>query len=185
MPQTPRQRLRELFDRVDAFFDRTAARFPGPGGITCHAGCADCCRRFSVTALEAEVIAEGLASLPAATRAALAARAAEETDACPALEADGRCAVYAFRPVICRTHGLPIRFAADQEARPHDRRSLPVVDACPRNFGGTDLASLPPGAVLDQATVSTVLGALDAARSAETGRPRGERVAVATLLGTP
>ncbi len=178
---TARARLGELFAKVDAFFDRAAARFPGPEGITCHAGCADCCRRrFSVTAVEAEGIAEGLASLPAAAREALAGRATGgDPGVCPALGEDGRCAIYAFRPVICRTHGLPIRFAAEPSAGP---RRLPVVDACPRNFGGRDLASLPGDGVLDQTTLSTVLGAIDAARADEVGRPRGQRIALAALL---
>jgi hypothetical protein len=189
---TPRTRLTELFARLDALFARTAARFPGPSGITCRAGCADCCRRFSVTRLEAEAIAEGLASLPEETRAALAARASQDTDTCPALEADARCVIYAFRPAICRTHGLPIRFSA-AGAPVHDGgsagsapkppgRSLPVVDTCPRNFSGRDLDALPPDAVLDQETLSTVIGALDAARADEAGRPRGERVGIAELL---
>jgi hypothetical protein len=200
-PPSARERLLDLFAKVDAFFEQAALRFPGPSGITCHAGCADCCRRFSVTTLEAQVIAEGLAGLPAATRSALAARAAEHTDACPALEPDGRCAIYPFRPILCRTHGLPIRFdphgggagpptppEAGDSGSPalspiHRRRSLPVVDACPKNFRGHDLASLPAGAVLDQTTLSTMLAALDAASSVETGRSRGERVAVAAVLG--
>jgi Fe-S-cluster containining protein len=176
-PPTARGRLGELFAKVDAFFDRAAARFPGPTGITCRAGCADCCRRFSVTALEAEVIAEGLASLPAEARDVLSARAkGGDPGVCPALEGDGRCAIYAFRPVICRTHGLPIRFAS------RAARSLPLVDACPRNFHGRDLGSLPSGTVLDQTTLSTVLGALDAAHAEETGCPRGTRREIAALL---
>jgi uncharacterized protein len=178
---SPRARLFELFAKVDAFFGRAAARFPGADGITCHAGCADCCRRrFSVTAVEAEVISEGLASLPSAAREALARRARSgDPGTCPALEDDGRCAVYAFRPVICRTHGLPIRFAAEPGAGP---RQLPIVDACPKNFGHRDLASLPGDGVLDQATLSTVLGAIDAARADEAGRPRGERIEIEMLV---
>jgi hypothetical protein len=179
---TARERLAALFAKVDAFFDGAAARFPGADGITCHAGCADCCRRFSMTAVEGEIVSAGLASLPAATRGAIAQRARHgNPDTCPALEADGRCAVYAFRPVICRTHGLPIRFAAEPVlAAGH--RQLPVVDACPRNFGGRDLTSLPGDAVLDQTVVSTVLGAIDAARADEAGRPRGERVSIEALV---
>jgi len=171
-----RARLAELFAKVDAFFDAASRRLPGADGITCHAGCADCCRRrFSVTAVEAEAIAEALAALPAEARATLAERARSEGEgACPALESDGRCAIYEARPVICRTHGLAIRF--------RDERSLPVLDACPRNFGGRDLAGLPAAAVLDQETLSTVLGAVDAARAAELGRPRGERVEIARIL---
>jgi uncharacterized protein len=177
-------RLRELFAKVDAFFARTAEAFPAPSGITCHAGCTDCCQqRLSVTAIEAEVIEEGLAALAPEVREALAARARSPNPECPAL-LDGRCAIYAFRPVLCRTHGLPIRYANGAEGGP---RRLPVVtgahvDACPRNFVGRDLASLPTSGVLDQATVSLVLGAIDAARADELGRERGKRVDLAFLL---
>src|SRR5262249_10441631 len=156
-------------------------RHPGPAGITCHTGCSDCCqRRFSVTAIEAEVVAGALAALPASTREAMAARALAGGDACPALEVGddggvpdhaelrtasssaphtpgGRCAIYEVRPLVCRSHGLPIRFTED------GRRSLPLVDVCPRNFVGQ--GTLPADAVLDQTTLSTVLGALDAARA--------------------
>ena len=174
---TPRERLDALYARLDAFFDRVKARHGGPSGITCRAGCADCCRRFSVTALEAEAVAEGARSLPEEVRSRVAARARAAGVVCPALEEDGRCAVYAFRPSICRTHGLPIRFLAPSP------RALPVLDACPRNFGGVDLGGLPAEDVLDQAKVSTVIGALDAARAAEVGRARGERVEMARVLG--
>ena len=137
------------------------------------------------------MITEGLASLPAEAREALAARATGgDPRVCPALEGDGRCAIYSFRPVICRTHGLPIRFArpltpalTTGALRPNPgARSLPIVDACPRNFAAAISPSLPADAVLDQTTLSTVLGALDAARAAETGRPRGEREEIAALV---
>jgi hypothetical protein len=174
---TPRERLEALYGRLDAFFERVKARHGGPSGVTCRAGCSDCCRRFSVTALEAEAIAEGARALPEEVRGRVAARAREEAEARPALEEDGRCAVYASRPAICRTHGLPIRFAGPSP------RSLPMIDACPRNFGGVELGGLPAEDVLDQATVSTVIGALDAARAAEVGRARGERVEMTRALG--
>lgn len=182
-PPSARARLGELYAKLDGFFTRAHARYPE--GITCHTGCADCCRRrFSVTGLEASVLAEALAALPADRRRELAHRARSgDLGVCPALDGDGRCALYAARPAICRSHGLPIRFSAPP-AQP-GARSLPVIDACPRNFVGQDLASLAsvdPSAVLDQTTLSTVLGALDAAHAAELGRARGERVEIADLL---
>jgi Fe-S-cluster containining protein len=173
-----RARLAALFAKIDTFF--TAAEAREGAAITCHAGCSDCCRRFTVTGLEAEVIREGLGALPAARRDELAIRAADPTtDVCPALDADGRCAIYAHRPVICRTHGLPIRFTEQRAGR-----SLPMLDACPKNFVGRDLASVSPASVMDQTTLSTILGALDAADAAATGRSRGERVAIVELLAT-
>jgi hypothetical protein len=174
-----RVRLDALFAKIAAFFTAVTAR--EGAAITCHAGCSDCCRRFTVTELEAEVIREGLAALAAPRRAELASRAREaDTTVCPALDADGRCAIYAHRPVICRTHGLPIRFT-----EPRAGRSLPMIDACPKNFVGQDLAAVSPASVMDQTTLSTILGALDAADAAATGRSRGERVAIEALLAAP
>jgi Fe-S-cluster containining protein len=180
---TPEDRLVDLFAKVDAFFAKTAASFPGPAGVTCHAGCDDCCqRRFSVTPLEAQAIALAVRAMPPLEREALrGAVAASSGPACVAL-VGGRCAFYAVRPIVCRTHGLPIRFA------PAAPRALPMVDeassidACPRNFRGADIATLPTSAVLDQTTLSTLLGALDAARADAAGVPRGDRVDLAELL---
>ena len=176
---TARDRLAELTAKIDAFFARAQARYPGPSGITCAAGCNDCCRRFSVTALEAEILEDTLAYLAPEARERLTRRARLDEEACPALDPDGRCALYAARPLICRSHGLPIRFAP---LSPAGARSLPVIDACPRNFDGVDLAGLDPSTILDQATVSTVLAALDAARSRELGVAGRERVEIAGLL---
>ena len=171
-----RAHLDALFAKVEGFFAAAEAR--EGAAITCHAGCSDCYRRFSVTALEAEVVSEGLAGLTAARRAELSTRARDDTTTvCPALDEGGRCAIYAHRPVICRTHGLPIRFTEERAGR-----SLPMLDACPKNFVGRDLAGVSPASVMDQTTLSTILGALDAAHADETGRPRGERVGIVELL---
>jgi uncharacterized protein len=174
-----RAHLAALFAKIEAFFGAAQAR--EGAAITCHAGCSDCCRRFTVTGIEAEVIREGLAALDATRRDELATRARDAaTDVCPALDLDGRCAIYAHRPVICRTHGLPIRFTEVRAGR-----SLPMLDACPKNFVGVDLAGVSAASVMDQTTLSTIVGALDAADAGETGRARGERVAIADLLAAP
>ncbi len=74
MHRTPRERLHELFTKVDAFFASASAR--NGGRMACRTGCSDCCRRrFSVTSIEADAIREALAALPEADRAALAERA--------------------------------------------------------------------------------------------------------------
>lgn len=186
----PRAHLAALYEKLEAFF--TAARARYGEQLTCKAGCSSCCeRRFSVTTIEAEVIREGLAALAAASparRGELARRASDVTaSACPALDPDGRCAIYEARPAICRTHGLPIRFGS-AGAREHDgeatkeARRLPIIDACPKNFVGQDLAALDPSAVLDQEKLSLVLGALDLAFTTAARLPRGERVELTALL---
>lgn len=164
----------ELLAKVDAFFARTRARYAG--ALECAPGCTDCCRGgLTLTGIEAEYLRRGIATLPPEARRALAQRAeAPGGAACPALEPDGCCGVYAWRPLVCRTHGLPIRFR-----RPG---SLPLLDACPKNFRGYDLAEIDADCVLDQQTLSTLLGALDAAHADVTGHARGERVALADVL---
>ena len=170
-----RERYRELAAKLDAFFERVQSRYGG--AMQCRAGCSGCCRvRLSVTALEASVLREGLAQLPEAERARLAERARRaDTGACPALEADGRCAVYAWRPLVCRSHGVPVRFREPGGAA--------SVSACELNFAqGAQLPEVASDCVLDQTTVSTVLGALDAAYADARGAPRGERLRLDALL---
>jgi Fe-S-cluster containining protein len=78
-----------------------------------------------VTALEAErirsanpeLLEEGLPGPPGA---------------CAFLDDEGSCRIYADRPLICRTQGLPLRvFFEDEEGDVAERR-----DICPLNLGG-------------------------------------------------
>ncbi|PTL80707.1 YkgJ family cysteine cluster protein [Vitiosangium sp. GDMCC 1.1324] len=171
-----RERYRELAAKVDTFFTRVQSRHGS--AMQCKAGCTACCHvRLSVTALEASVIREGLAGLPEEERVRLAHRAKQGAPgACPALEADGRCAIYTWRPLVCRSHGVPIR-----HREPDGETS---VSACEKNFeAGAGLPDVSPDCVLDQTTLSTVLGALDAAYADARGARRGERIRLDTLLG--
>ncbi|HWQ36114.1 MAG TPA: YkgJ family cysteine cluster protein [Blastocatellia bacterium] len=102
--------------------------------LNCRAGCSACCHHhLSVFPVEAAQIKEAIASLPAETQQTLKRQAAavrerearNEPVACPLLVND-RCAIYAARPVICRTQGLPLLYEA---ADGHQE-----VDFCPLNF---------------------------------------------------
>lgn len=158
-------RLRELTRKVDGFFDRVAARHGTD--MQCHTGCADCCGvRLTITAVEAAAIRAHAAAMDPAARARLATEA--DATRCAALDAAGRCKIYDARPLVCRSHGVPIRLT---------RRGLPVVQSCHRNFRTTT-----PDAdcVLDQTTLSATLLAIDAAEAADQ-RP-GSRVDLASLL---
>jgi uncharacterized protein len=99
--------------------------------------------------VEGVALALALQSLPAEQRDHLRRKARESRPdgPCPLLEA-GACLLYPARPVICRTHGLPILAS---EGR---------VDFCPRNFGG--LATLPGDAVLDLERLNAALAAVNA-----------------------
>jgi Fe-S-cluster containining protein len=167
-------RLDELYDKLDAFFTKGLADHRDE--MECRAGCSDCCKRFSVTGVEAERIEEVARALEPSLRTTIAERAQVDEQACPAL-VDGLCAIYEARPAICRTHGLPIRFVDPDP----ERRSLPMISACEKNFRGRDLEAIAKASVLDQTTVSTILGALEAAHAAARGESPS-RIAIAELL---
>ncbi len=143
-------RYPELAAKVDAFFARVEARHGSD--LQCQTGCSDCCHaRLTVPRVEAQAITHELARWPAPRRAALAANAALSTDRCAALDPQGRCMIYEVRPLVCRSHGAPIRLREG---------SLPVVRACFRNFpGGPEHAS--PDCILDQQTLSAMVLAVN------------------------
>ena len=85
--------------------------------LHCRLGCAACCLTFSVFALEAAMIAKRAAGLTAARPI---------PGACIFLE-NGLCRIYPFRPIICRSQGLPLAYA-DEE------RQCLEVSACLINF---------------------------------------------------
>lgn len=94
--------------------------------LSCGPGCAFCCQAFSVLSVEAACLRKAIADLPAVSQGRLGDNLAEDADCCPLL-IDELCSVYAVRPVICRTQGLPLAYVnADREAL--------EVSACPLNF---------------------------------------------------
>ena len=142
-------RYHELAAKIDAFFARVAARHGAD--MACNSGCSDCCHvRLSVTAVEAAAIRDEVATWDTARRAELARTvAAAAPERCAALDGGGRCLIYGARPVVCRSHGAPIRMT---------RRSLPVVESCFRNFTST---TPDPDCVLDQTTLSALVLAVN------------------------
>jgi Fe-S-cluster containining protein len=155
-------RLLELTEKVDGFFARVQARHGGD--MQCGTGCSDCCHvRLTITGVEASAIRALVAGWPAEQRRGLAERG--PADRCAALDAAGRCKIYAARPLVCRSHGAPIRLR---------RGSLPVVEACHRNFTHTE-----PDAdcIVDQTTLSALVLAVDRDAGGD-----GSRVELASLV---
>jgi Fe-S-cluster containining protein len=102
--------------------------------LNCRAGCSACCHHhLSVFPVEAAQVKAAIESLPAETRQTLQRQAAavrerearSESVACPLLVND-HCAVYAARPIICRTQGLPLLYETEDGNQ--------EVDFCPLNF---------------------------------------------------
>jgi Fe-S-cluster containining protein len=158
-------RYAELTAKVDAFFTRVANRHGDD--MQCGSGCSDCCHvRLTITAVEAGALREEIATWPGEQRAALAANVhAAAPDRCAALDPGGRCLVYAARPIVCRSHGAPVRMRKD---------SLPVIESCFRNFTHTEPAA---DCVIDQETLSALVLAVNRDDGAD-----GARVDLAELL---
>jgi hypothetical protein len=155
-------RFEELADKVDAFFARVSVRHGTD--MQCETGCSDCCHvRLTVTAVEAAAIRAHATTWPREQRRDLAE--VGPVDRCAALDPAGRCKIYDARPLVCRSHGVPVRLR---------RGGLPVVEACHRNFRRT---APDADCVLDQTTLSATLLAVDAAEGGG-----GERIDLAGLL---
>lgn len=171
-PSSPGQHYVALRAKVDAHVARVERTYQGD--MRCRAGCAACCMvELSVLALEGEAIAEAVSAMSPSARAAVAARASLPLDPlaprCAALDEQNRCSIYAVRPLVCRSHGVPIR-------------SGDLIDACSLNFHQRPPSTVPATDVLVQATLSTVLLALDAARAAACGNVAGEREPLRLVL---
>jgi hypothetical protein len=149
-------RLAELTAKIDGFFTRVEARHGDD--MQCQTGCSDCCHvRLSITGVEADAIRAHVQRRPVVPN--------PRPDLCAALDDRGRCQIYEARPVVCRSHGVPIRMREG---------SLPVIRSCFRNFTQTEPAA---DCVLDQETLSTLVLAVDRAAG-----HTGERVDLAMLL---
>jgi hypothetical protein len=162
-------RLGELTRKVDGFFARVADRHGAE--MQCATGCSDCCHvRLTITGVEAAAIRGYVARWAPEQRQQLAVTqpSTPAAERCAGLDAAGRCRIYDARPLVCRSHGVPIRM---------QRAGLPIVQNCHRNF---HRAAPDPDCILDQTTLSAVLLAVDTAE-----RPPGEparRVDLAGLL---
>jgi uncharacterized protein len=139
-----------LLSRVDELTSGTAARFAAE--MACRPGCDACCRHLSVFAVEAAALRAALAGVGEEQAALVRAKGGDAApeDACPLLH-DGLCLLYEARPIICRTHGLPLLIDRDGEKG---------VDFCPENF--RELASIPGDAVIDLEKLNAILTAINA-----------------------
>ena len=170
-------RYPELAAKVDAFFARVQARHGDQ--MKCGSGCSHCCHvRLTVTGVEAKALHAEISGWDPTRKAALAANAAASPpDRCAALDPDGHCLVYAGRPLVCRSHGAPIKIRNFKAPRATKKPpKLQVFSTCRENFVG-DEPDVDPDCVYDQETVSTMLIAVDRAAGGD-----GSRIDLADVL---
>lgn len=102
----PIQRYFDLIRRIDEDAERLTVLHCG--AIACRPGCTACCVNLTVFPVEFHAIRQAL--IRAGTE--LVADTFDPSATCGFLH-DGLCRIYPFRPIICRTHGLPIVYLDD------------------------------------------------------------------------
>jgi len=139
---------RLLVSRVDELCRNITGSFET--AINCRPGCSDCCRHLTIFPVEAAALANALQRLPETAVRLLAESPGMPGASCPFLS-DSLCLVYENRPIICRTHGLPILTETEGQRR---------VDFCPENF--RDMASLPGSGIVNLDALNQALVAINA-----------------------
>ena len=92
-------RLREEVDSKATVLEKLHGKW-----MACKKGCCSCCLDLSVWPVEFYAI---LNEMKAANRPR---PVLSEDKECGFLDEEGGCQIYPFRPVICRTHGLPLAY---------------------------------------------------------------------------
>lgn len=168
---------RALVERVDRFAVEVVGR--NRRDIVCGPGCADCCgRTFSVFAVEADNLRMGFDALPEEARRIIVANCSSSVrnNPCPVLH-EGTCLLYAYRPIICRTHGLPL---VSEHITVLGRR---VTTLCERNFVGLpDPSAIPLQYVLDLDRLNAALTAVNMMYMKLLAAGRVERVWLRDIL---
>ncbi len=99
--------------------------------LECRKGCSACCvDGLTVFEVEADSIRRRHAAL-------LASGSPHAEGACAFLDAEGGCRIYADRPYVCRTQGLPLRWIDER-----DDGAVELRDICALNEAGEPLEEL-------------------------------------------
>lgn len=118
-------------DQLHGDVDRAAARVAETHAarLQCRRGCFDCCvDGITVFAVEAEKIRNGAPEL-------LATATPHPAGRCAFVGAEGECRIYEYRPYVCRTQGLPLRWI-DEDA------AAELRDICALNDEGQPIETL-------------------------------------------
>jgi len=127
-----RSQLARLHGAIDAMVAPLAALHGKR--LKCARGCHACCvDDLTVFELEAAQIAQHHAEL-------LETGVPHPKGACAFLDAEGACRIYAHRPYVCRTQGLPLRWIEERA-----EELVELRDCCELNLddAGVPLTELP------------------------------------------
>ena len=145
----PIQRYLELLNRIDKQTKRLTALHGK--ALACRPGCASCCRNLSVFPVEFHAIRHAMAQAGINSEKI----AFDTSESCGFLN-KGMCRIYPFRPIICRTHGLPILFLDDSSGT-----YTWEVSFCELNFAGQENIEFTDDMLLDIEEINTELSRIN------------------------
>lgn len=149
------QNYKELLSRIDGKFLEIRSR--NEESFACRSGCHGCCKPdLTVNSLEAEHIRSHLESQPELRKEVLELEEAGPHQGlrCRFLRANGSCSIYEVRPVVCRSHGAPLKVRVKEQGQ---GQGVLRKDVCPLNFQDRVLEELPSVDFLDLDTLNTLL----------------------------
>jgi Fe-S-cluster containining protein len=134
----------------------------------CRRGCSACCEDdLTVFEVEAARIRERHGDL-------LAEGVPHAEGACAFLDGEGACRIYADRPYVCRTQGLPLRWLDEGDAG----EIVELRDICPLNEAGRPIEELDADDCWTIGPVEETLARLEVA----SGEAMSKRVALRKLF---
>lgn len=145
----PIHRYFDLTARIDAEAGRLTALHGD--AVTCRPGCTGCCVNLTVFPVEFHAIQQAMARAGCIPDAG----AFDPTAACGFLH-NGLCRIYPFRPVICRTHGLPILYLDNASGE-----LAWEVSFCELNFRGRGSIEFTEDTLLDLEGINEALSRIN------------------------
>lgn len=145
-----------LLQKTDQKSEEIVGRYPDK--INCGKGCHTCCiQGLTVNPLERESIRQHLARRPELLQAS-EANVRDNPHAgqrCSFLDRAGSCMIYEVRPIVCRSHGMPLKLAAPATVQKTNTEG--GLDVCPLNFTDMNLKDVGSHYFINLETLNTIL----------------------------
>ncbi len=155
-----------FYEKIDERCEVVVKRLSASGHVLkCRAGCCGCCRdELTMTQAEAAVIRRLFPDI--------GKEKAHGEGACPFLDEAGLCRIYAARPYICRTHGLPMQILISAseasemgievpEVSEESDASFELRDICEENTETVDVMGLSEEEMWNGSVAEAQIAAMD------------------------